>query len=133
MPQSQLLFNDLARDTAAQAAIDAWLAGTAPATCAVTFVTNGPDWTFFGQDVWITGDLPELGSWNPTAGSMLGAPRWPMWEGTAQLPQGRTFEYKATVVDSFTGNVIWEQGANHQETVPTGSGCAVTFTTDFVN
>ena len=134
MPQAFLQWQRLNADAVAQGAMADWVqqvSNPAGPTCRVTFRTNGPDWTAPGQDVWITGNSEELGGWNPLGGLELGAPSWPTWQGSIDLPQGQTIEYKATVVTSWNGNVVWEAGANHIVTIPTGTACQATFTTDW--
>jgi glucose/arabinose dehydrogenase len=146
MPQTQFMFdrfNDVGdlRGGNAQVALSDWLNEVnntmAAESCAVTFVTNGPDFTFFGQNAVITGqvgapDSGELGRWDARNGLELDGVLFPQWSGTINLPQGALLEYKATVVDSFSGNVTFETGFNHVQTIPsTGPGCAVTFETDY--
>jgi hypothetical protein len=136
MPQASLMFTQLNADTAAQDAIRRWLElVTDPSgpTCRVTFRSNGPDFTRVGQDVWITGNTPKLGIWNPVGGLKLDGTAFPQWKGTIDLPQGETIEYKATVVNSATGAVIWEGGANRQVTIPTRAACTTTVTTTWRN
>jgi len=135
MPQSQLMFNHLNADTEAQSAIQQWLQVVANpgGACNVTFRSNGPSWTHVGQDVWITGSIAQLGNWSPVAGLKLSGAAFPVWQGSIALPPGAVLEYKATVIDSQTGAVTWEGGANHQVTIPTGSACPTTFTTNWTN
>jgi hypothetical protein len=67
-------------------------------------------------------------------GLVLNGAQFPRWSGTVNLPQGSLIEYKVTVVDRASGNVTFETGFNHVQTIPsTGAGCAVTFETTFSN
>jgi hypothetical protein len=146
MPQTQFMFDRFNSTTDplginAQTSIRNWLtvvnSAMAAESCAVTFITNGPDFTFFGQDAVITGqvgapDSGELGRWDARMGLVLDGANFPQWRGTINLPQGKVIEYKATVVDRFSGNVTFEVGFNHTATIPTtGLGCTLTLTTDF--
>lgn len=152
MPQSQWMFDRLNGPSGnlqpsdpigqkAVAAITEWLAAIEalqPPTCAVTFVTNGPDFTVPGQDVFITGqvgaiDSGELGTWAPWDGVALDGTDFPTWRGTVELPQGADLQFKVTVVDARQeaqnecgGNprVQWANGNNQELTVKTAaSGC----------
>lgn len=148
MPQTQFMFDRFnntgdVRGAAAQSSMKQWLGVVnnqpAAATCRVTFITNGPNFTFFGQDAVITGqvgapDTGELGRWDALKGLTLDGSAFPRWQGTIDLPQGALIEYKATVVDRFSKNVTFETGLNHVQTIPsTGAGCQVTFETTYRN
>lgn len=88
---------------------------------AVTFAADVT--TIFGENVFVAGDQPALGNWEPTAAFPLSSATYPIWRGTVQLPAGTTFEYKYIKrVDG--GGVIWENGANR--VVATGAECAIT-------
>jgi len=146
MPQTQFMFDRLnnagdPRGNAAQSSLNGWLNNVnntiAAQACAVTFVSNGPDFTFFGQDAVITGqvggpDSGELGRWDARNGLVMNGATFPRWTATINLPQGAFIEYKVTVLDRASGNVFFETGFNRTQTIPTtGAGCAVTFETDF--
>ncbi|GAB3171154.1 carbohydrate-binding module family 20 domain-containing protein [Myceligenerans halotolerans] len=72
--------------------------------------------TVWGQNVYVVGDRPELGSWTPANGVALSAASYPTWTGTVDLPAGTTFEYKYVKIDE-SGNVTWESGGNRTATV----------------
>jgi hypothetical protein len=148
MPQTQFMFdrfNDTSRQFGAnaQSSMRGWLSVVnsqrPQQLCRVTFVTNGPDFTFFGQNAVITGqvgspDSGELGRWDALKGLVLDGSGFPQWRGTIDLPQGALIEYKATIVDTFSKNVTFETGLNHVQRIPeTGAGCQVTFTTTYRN
>lgn len=69
--------------------------------------------TVWGQNVYVVGDIPELGSWNPAAAVPLttGPGTYPRWNGTASLPANTDIEYKF-VIRQDGRPVIWETGAN---------------------
>jgi hypothetical protein len=88
------------------------------AMSAVAFaVTASTQW---GQNVYLVGDRPELGAWNPKAAISLNADSYPVWQGTASLPQGATVNFKFIKVDA-SGNVTWENGGNRTFKVPSSS------------
>ena len=67
--------------------------------------------TNFGQEVYVVGSTPELGSWNPAQGVRLStdAATYPTWSGTVPIAAGT--EWKLVKIDG-SGNVEWETGAN---------------------
>jgi hypothetical protein len=73
--------------------------------------------------VFVTGDLPELGSWDIGRAIEMQCQKWPQggceWTAIAELPLGTTLEYKFIKKDA--GNVRWESGFNHRHTVIPGS------------
>ncbi|MCX5196928.1 alpha-amylase family glycosyl hydrolase [Streptomyces sp. NBC_00249] len=93
----------------------------APAVAGASFAVNAT--TVTGQDIYVTGDLPELGSWNTGSALKLDPAAYPVWKREVTLPAGTAFAYKYLRKDS-AGNVTWESGANRTATVP-ASGKAV--------
>ncbi|GAB4084694.1 carbohydrate-binding module family 20 domain-containing protein [Myceligenerans cantabricum] len=83
--------------------------------------------TSWGQNVYLVGDRPELGSWTPSDGVALSADSYPTWTGALDLPAGTTFEYKYVKLDG-SGNVTWESGANRTATVGATGALALTDT-----
>lgn len=74
--------------------------------------------TFYGDQVVITGSLPQLGAWNPHVGLTLrGAPSWPIWRGELSLPLGFRGHYKVVVLGR-DGSVTWESRGNRQLQIP---------------
>ncbi|WP_265523552.1 carbohydrate-binding module family 20 domain-containing protein [Oerskovia flava] len=90
---------------------------TAPVSFGVTASTS------WGQNIFVVGSIPALGSWSPAAAAPLSAATYPVWRSTLDLPAGTTFEYKYVRKDG-AGNVTWESGANRTATV--GSSGTVT-------
>lgn len=88
----------------------------------VTFNVNNAA-TSYGQNVYISGSLSELGNWAPASSAGAAAcPNYPNWQLTIELPAGQSFEFKAIKKDS-SGNVTWQDGSNHTYTVPSsGTG-----------
>lgn len=92
-----------------------------PTTVSVTF--NEVADTFFGQNIFVTGSIPELSSWNTATAVPLtwisGNGTRGNWRGSATLPASTRVEYKYIKKDG-SNNVIWESGANRVLT--TGAG-----------
>lgn len=96
---------------------------TAPQT-AVTFTVTDTS-TSYGDEVYLTGNVPELGNWSTDTAKAIGplvCPNYPTWFVMASVPAGMTVEYKF-FVKKADGTVVWEGGSNHQYTVPeSGTG-----------
>ncbi|WP_105614201.1 alpha-amylase family glycosyl hydrolase [Vallitalea okinawensis] len=91
----------------------------------VTFTINNA-YTFFGQNVYITGNCDELSNWDTsTAIGPASCPDYPTWTLTINLPAGQEIEYKAIKKDG-SGNVEWQSGNNRTYTVPTSGTGAIT-------
>ncbi|MEV7276667.1 carbohydrate-binding module family 20 domain-containing protein [Streptomyces sp. NPDC093111] len=88
---------------------------TQPATAGADFAVNAT--TSPGQNIYVTGDRPELGNWDPAAAIKLDPAAYPVWKLAATLPAGTAFAYKYVRKDA-AGNVTWESGANRTATVP---------------
>lgn len=65
--------------------------------------------TSFGQNVFLVGSTPALGSWNPNKALPLSADSYPLW--SLSLPQGQSGEFK--FIKKFGDMVEWEPGPNH--------------------
>ncbi|MEU7012712.1 carbohydrate-binding module family 20 domain-containing protein [Streptomyces sp. NPDC046385] len=89
--------------------------GTQPVTAGAAFNVNAT--TAVGQDIYVTGNRPELGNWAPAAALKLDPAAYPVWKLAVTLPAGTAFEYKYVRKDA-AGNVTWESGANRAATVP---------------
>ncbi len=82
-------------------------------TVPVTFNANAT--TSWGQNVFVVGSIPSLGSWNANNAIALSAATYPIWSGTATLPSNTYFEYKY-VKKNPDGTVTWESGTNRSYT-----------------
>jgi glucose/arabinose dehydrogenase len=120
MPQSQLMFTNLHNDAAALQSIQDWItemSNPLAPQCRVSFEIDNADFTNFGDNIWITGDAPQLGAWTPQKGLELDGSAFPTWRGSIILPQGLTLQFKA--VDILQNGAIgWEAGGNRTFTVP---------------
>jgi transposase-like protein len=86
-----------------------------PSETGAAFAVNAT--TVPGQNIYVVGNIPALGSWAPAAALKLDPAAYPVWKLTARLPAGTSFEYKYIRKDA-AGNVTWESGANRTATVP---------------
>jgi len=91
----------------------------------VTFTVNNATPTSPGDYIFVTGSTVELGNWGTAFQTAVGpmlAPNYPNWFLNVSLPAGQTVQFKFIDIQS-SGNVVWENGANHTYTVPTsGTG-----------
>ena len=85
-----------------------------------TFNVNAT--TVWGQNVYVVGNISQLGNWNTNNAISLSASNYPIWNGTINLPPSTTIQYKYIKKDG-NGNVIWESGSNRVYTTP-ASGTA---------
>ncbi|MFB6634006.1 carbohydrate-binding module family 20 domain-containing protein [Streptomyces sp. NPDC056362] len=105
----------LAANTAVALHTGAMSCGTQQASAGASFNVNAT--TVTGQNIYVTGNCPELGNWAPASAVKLDPAAYPVWKLTVNLPAGTAFEYKYLRKDA-AGNVTWESGANRTATVP---------------
>lgn len=94
----------------------------------VTFTVNNAPPTNFGDNVYLTGSVAELGNWSTDKNVAVGrflAPNYPNWFGMASVPASRTIEYKFIIIRA-NGSVTWENGLNHTYTAPSSGVGSVT-------
>jgi glycosidase len=91
----------------------------------VTFTVNNATPTSPGDYIFLTGNTIELGNWGTTFDAAVGpmlSPNYPNWFLNTSLPASTTVQFKFIKI-AANGTVTWENGANHQYTVPaTGTG-----------
>lgn len=113
----------LRKDSVFRLCLFGWMLCSAAAMSASPFretvpfsiVTN----TGIGRDVFVTGNHPDVGSWNPTLGAKLVWNSGNVWTGSVALEAGTALQYKPVVVPiSVTGLC---NGANWQF-LPPGEG-----------
>lgn len=68
--------------------------------------------TTYGENIYIVGNVPELGNWDPDkcTEAMLN-PNYPDWFLSVSVPAGTTIEFKFIKKDA-SGNITWESGDN---------------------
>ncbi|KAJ5827844.1 Glycoside hydrolase superfamily [Penicillium robsamsonii] len=87
--------------------------------------------TSLGQDIYISGSISQLGTWDTSKAVALSADSYtssnPLWQATITLPVGTTFQYK--FIKKTNGALTWESDPNRSYTVPTGcTGSTATVT-----
>jgi len=86
--------------------------------------------TEIGQDVYLSGSIDQLGSWETNDAVALSADEYTsadhLWFVNLSLPAGTTFQYKYIIKQS-DGSITWEADPNHSYTVP--ALCGVTTAT----
>lgn len=93
-----------------------WDQTTPGTTAAVTFHADVTTW--YGQNVYLVGDIPALGGWNPANAVAMSSTDYPIWKTTVSLPTGQQFHYKY-VKKNPDGAITWESGANRYYTPTT--------------
>ncbi|MFI9269154.1 carbohydrate-binding module family 20 domain-containing protein [Kitasatospora sp. NPDC052896] len=67
--------------------------------------------TYYGQNVYVSGSIPALGSWNTATAVPLSSTGYPVWSTAVTLPAGTSFQYKYFKKDP-NGTIEWENGSN---------------------
>ncbi|MEV7971173.1 carbohydrate-binding module family 20 domain-containing protein [Sphaerisporangium sp. NPDC088356] len=91
----------------------------APASPAVTTSFNANVTTSWGQNVFVVGNVPELGNWNLASAVALSSATYPIWRATVSLPANTAIQYKYIKKNS-DGSVTWESDPNRSFTTPGG-------------
>lgn len=93
----------------------------------VTFTVNNASPTNYGDNIYLTGSVSELGNWSSSPSVAIGpmlAPNYPNWFITASVPACTAIQFKFIKMTS-SGAVTWENGPNHSYTTPcSGTGSA---------
>ncbi|WP_033216324.1 carbohydrate-binding module family 20 domain-containing protein [Kitasatospora phosalacinea] len=103
---------------------DRWNVGSgAP----VTAVFRATATTAYGQNLYLAGNLAELGGWDPAKAVPLSTDgaHYPLWTAGLQLPPNTPIEYKY-LIKNPDGTVVWENGGNRTAVTPATG----TFTTN---
>jgi glycosidase len=88
----------------------------------VTFTVANAAPTSFGDYIFLTGNTVELGNWGTMFDTAIGpmlAPNYPNWFLNVSVPAGVQIQFKFIKI-AADGSVTWENGTNHQYTVPKG-------------
>jgi alpha-amylase len=88
-----------------------------------TFEENAT--TVWGENVFVVGDAPALGNWDPAQAVALSSAGYPVWRGSATLPAGVTVQYK--YLKKNGSQVVWESDPNRMRTTPGSAPCAATW------
>jgi alpha-amylase len=83
-------------------------------------VVAGTSW---GENVYVVGNIKELGEWNPDRALKMNPWRYPKWEVTALVPKGTAIEFKffKRLAD---GRVIWEDNRQNRSITTTNDKTA---------
>jgi len=97
---------------------------TGPQTAVRFFVDNAH--TAWGQNVYIVGNIIELGNWDPNRAirmfnSSASIAQFPSWFQDVSVPKNTRIEFKF-IMRNPQGQVIWESGANRVITTGTRVG-----------
>ncbi|KZP09492.1 carbohydrate-binding module family 20 protein [Athelia psychrophila] len=93
--------------------------GTSSGTVAVTFSVYAI--TTYGENIFLTGSISQLGDWSPTTNIPLSSATYPTWTVTVDLPADTAFEYKM-IRQETSGAWTWESDPNRSATtVASGS------------
>ena len=71
---------------------------------------------FATENVFVTGSMDVIGSWNPDKAIALSSADYPTWKGTVTVPANTKFQYK--YIKKHGSNVIWESNPNRQGMTP---------------
>lgn len=95
----------------------------APTSVKVTFQAITP--TRVGENIFIAGSIPQLGSWDLKKALPLSADMYdntcPLWQAQLDLPAGTKLEYKF-VRKYDDGRVVWEDDDNRSTIIPKKCG-----------
>lgn len=93
----------------------------------VTFTANGVSLSS-GQQVYVVGNVPALGSWNPANAKLLGTyVSSGTYRGVHSVPRYTAIEFKFIKKNS-SGQVVWESGVNREYFVPNSTSGSFTGT-----
>lgn len=89
--------------------------------------------TTYGQNIYISGSISQLGTWDASSAIALSASSYtssnPLWQTTITLPVGTVLQYKFIKKTSGSTTVTWESDPNRSYTVPSAcSGTTATVT-----
>ncbi|WP_409978507.1 alpha-amylase [Anoxybacteroides amylolyticum] len=103
--------------------VSIWVPKTST-TSQITFTVNNAT-TVWGQNVYVVGNISQLGNWDPVNAVQMTPSSYPTWVVTVPLPQSQNIQFKFIKKDG-SGNVIWENISNRTYTVPTATSGAYT-------
>lgn len=88
--------------------------------------------TKVGQDVFLSGSIPQLGAWDTGKALPLSAGKYtaakPLWYVFERMRAGVSFEYKYLVKTADGAAIVWESGSNRRFDVP--ASCEVSVSVD---
>lgn len=104
--------------------VSVWVQEEIVANQVSVYFTCNNGYTVTGQDVYVVGNLNELGAWNTAQAKKLSPVNYPTWgDSIASLPSNTAVQWKCIKKQGTT--VVWQGGANNAFTTPlTGSTTA---------
>ncbi|KAH7872135.1 glycoside hydrolase [Lentinula edodes] len=99
--------------------------GSGSGTVSVTFEETAT--TTFGENIFISGSIPELGSWDTDDSIALSSADYPVWTLTIDLPANTLFDYKF-IRKETDGSIVWESDPNRETTTVTSGSETLTST-----
>ncbi len=64
--------------------------------------------------VGISGNIPELGMWDPDKVVLMNDYSYPEWKLALKIKEGQRVEYKYVIINRHSGKIVsWEEGQNH--------------------
>ncbi|KZV84932.1 starch-binding domain-like protein [Exidia glandulosa HHB12029] len=74
----------------------------------VTFEIAGHALTQWGNHIYVVGNIPELGEWDPARAVRLLPAQYPVWAGSVALPSSTPVSYKY-ICKAPGQAVVWEE------------------------
>ncbi|WP_248965058.1 carbohydrate-binding module family 20 domain-containing protein [Sphaerisporangium perillae] len=90
-----------------------------PTSSSIATSFNANVTTTWGQNVFVVGNVAELGGWNPANSIALSSATYPIWRATVNLPANTAIQYKY-IKKNTDGSVTWESDPNRSFTTPSG-------------
>ncbi len=90
----------------------------------VTVTFNLEGYTSWGEQIFVAGNQPELGSWSVANAIPLATGPYPRWYATVSLPANTAVEYKYLKKDGAGNLVAWESLAGNRSFTTPASGSA---------
>ncbi|RZI46102.1 carbohydrate-binding module family 20 domain-containing protein [Candidatus Finniella inopinata] len=91
-------------------ASDFWSVGKVGAKKATPVKFSVKTTTSYGQNVYVSGNTPELGCWDTAQAMLLSSQNYPTWTGSVTVPSGQTIQYK--YIKKNGNKVQWLGGEN---------------------
>ncbi|KAG8711782.1 hypothetical protein FRC08_015463 [Ceratobasidium sp. 394] len=89
--------------------------GSGGGSVTVAFKVNAQ--TTFGDNIFLVGDIPALGSWAPASSLAMSSASYPVWTVNVSMTAGTAFSYKY-IKKTSSGTVVWESDPNRSATAP---------------
>ena len=104
---------------------------TGGSSCTVSITLDETKTTTYGQNVYLTGSISQLGDWSTSKNSAIAlsandyTSSNPVWSASVNVPAATSFEYKFFILNA-DGSVTWEDDPNRSYTTSSTCGSAAT-------